>query len=96
MRNGRQRTVVVKGPCGTKSRALCARHILVLLPLIIFFSSDGTRFFRDSTRFICVRVQGLASIFTHPASVERVKFVITFITQESCIFQDRHDGGINR
>lgn len=89
----RQRTVVVKGPCGTKSHALCPAVLAIPVDLLRFLSSNDARFFRHSTRFICAYVIRRCM---HAYRVERVKFVITFITKESCIFQDSPVDRINR
>lgn len=57
-------------------------------PLTIPFESNEER--RDSTRFICVQRRSTRSrvhIYPDAARRKRVKFVIAFITEESCIFQ---------
>lgn len=59
MRDGRQHTVVVKGPCGTNK---VARPLSCHPPvdLLRFLSSNEARFFHDSTRFIytCTSFEG--------------------------------------
>lgn len=81
--------VAVKGPCGTKSRTLCPAVLASLgPPLMIFFE----RWALDSSAIRCgssAYAYGWTRACPHREDIERVKFVITLITAESCIFHER-------